>query len=159
MVEHITGLGALIGGGGDQLWGTTYSTAMQQGTSQEQSTSITLDCGSADQFWVDVYFDAVFRTFLTLRGDPIDATTPAPVAGVVQRSDGSRWPRQLVRLRIGGETYVTRSDDIGSFSFPVRARTRGAGQIQVGNDRYSVSYVGAPKSVVLRTPAPAGKRP
>src|SRR5205823_8668105 len=55
VVEHITGLGALIGGGGDQLWGTTYSTAMQQGTSQEQSTSITLDCGSADQFWLDVY--------------------------------------------------------------------------------------------------------
>ncbi len=151
VVEQMTGLGALVGGGGDNLQGTTYSTAMQQGTSQEQSTSITLDCGSADQFWVDVYLDKVFRTFLALRGEPIDAAPGfVAMAGVAHRPDGSRSARQSMRLRIGGETYVTRSDDNGNFSFPSRALPHGAGQIQIGNERYSVSYAGVPKNLSLR---------
>lgn len=151
VVEHVTGLGALIGGGGDKVYGSTYSTALQQGTSQEQSTSITLDCGSADQFWVDVYLDRVFRTFLTLRGEPIDATSnAAPIAGAAQRPDGRRSARQLVRLRIGGETYVTQSDDNGNFAFPSRTMPKGAGRIEIGNERYDVTYAGVPKQLLLK---------
>lgn len=151
VVEHVTGLGALIGGGGDKVQGTTYSTAVQQGTSQTQSTSITLDCGSADQFWVDVYLDRVFRTFLTLRGEPIDPTPgAAPIAGAAQRPDGRRSARQLVRLRIGGETYVTQSDDNGDFAFPSRTLPKGSGQIEIGNERYNITYTGVPRTLMLK---------
>ncbi|HUF31455.1 MAG TPA: hypothetical protein VMM77_12460 [Gemmatimonadaceae bacterium] len=151
VVEHVTGLAALISGGGDKVQGTTYSTAMQQGTGQEQATSIELDCGANDQFWVDVYLDKLFRTFFTLRGEATDTSSgAAPLTGTAHRPDGSAAARQNVRLKIGGDTYVVLSDNNGNFSFPVRTLPHGTGQIDIGGEKYTVSYTGMQRNLLLR---------
>ena len=162
VLEHVTGLMATIKGGGDKLAGTTYSTAMEQGTAQTQSTAIELACAPDDQFWVNVYLDKIFRTFLTLRGAPLSTT--AALAGTAQRPDGRPMAGQIVKLLLGGHTYVVRSDESGNFDFPVARLPAGAGEIRIGGAAYRISYDGQPKRLLLKgsavvTQAPASQAP
>ena len=148
-VTHNTGLMASILGGGDSSYSTTYTTAREQGSGQTQSTTITLLCAQNDQFWVDVYFDDIFRTFYTLRGDPLSAS--APIVGTAQTATGQAAANQQVRLRIGDRTYVVSTDKTGSFAFPLGAAPRGAATITVAGQSYALTLAGTPRNVLLKS--------
>jgi hypothetical protein len=141
-IEKVTGLVASIQGGGDKMSGVTYSTARQEGTAQSQSTSVRLQCASNDQFWVDVFFDNLFHTFLTLRGEPLSGT--ATIAGSVSDDQGRPRPSVPVTLTAGGQGYVVFSDATGNFTLPVNALPRGSVSLSAGGRTSTVSYAGTP---------------
>ncbi|MDQ6886920.1 MAG: hypothetical protein M3068_06455 [Gemmatimonadota bacterium] len=148
-VTHANGLGPQIfGGSGDQLASTTYTTAKESGTSQSQGTTITLSCASADQFWVHVYLDNLFRSFYTLRGDPIASVSS--FTGTAEQANGQPQANTLMRLSVGGHSYVVRSDASGTFSFPLQALPKGAATLQAGAQSYRLTFDGAQRNVLLK---------
>lgn len=155
-VTHNTGLMASILGGGDSSHTTTYTTSHQQTDGEAQSTTITLLCAGNDEFWVDLYLDDVFRTFYTLRGDPLSSA--APIMGMLQAADGRALASQPVRLHVGDRSYVTVTDKQGNFAFPLRAAPNGPATITAGNEHYSLTLTGAPRNVLLKAGAITDRR-
>jgi len=148
-VTHNSGIMATILGGADTSYASTYTTSREQGSGQEQSTAITLLCAENDEFWVDVYLDNVFRTFYTLRGDPLSPT--APIMGMAVRPNGQPESAQPVKLRVGERTYVVFTDQEGHFAFPLRSTPSGAATITVGGQNYAVALTGAARNVLLKS--------
>jgi hypothetical protein len=148
-INHNTGLIYSILGSGDSTHTVTYTTAREQGSGQTQSTTITLLCAQNEEFWVDVYFDDIFRTFYTLQGDPLSASPP--IVGTVQTATGQAAANQQVKLRIGDHTYVVVTDKVGNFAFPLGAAPRGAATITVAGQNYDLTLAGSPRNVLLRS--------
>lgn len=148
-VTHNSGIMATILGGGDTSYASTYTTSREQGSGQEQSTTITLLCAENDEFWVDVYLDNVFRTFYTLRGDPLSPN--APITGTALTTSGRPESTQPVKLRVGERTYVVFTDAQGNFAFPLRSAPSGAATLTIGGQNYTLTLTGAARNVLLKS--------
>lgn len=146
-VTHLSGLMATISGGGDQMWGVSYSTSRKQFTEETQSTKVTLNCAPDQQFWVELYIDNLFRTLYTQQGEPI--TQAAAFTGTAQQPSGKPIAGQYVKLSTAGKTYVVQTTANGEFSIPA-ALPSGPATVVVGGTTYHLALTSAARSVVLK---------
>jgi hypothetical protein len=144
----------LTGGGGGAMWGVTYTTSVQQIAATEDVASLTVKCAEAPGYWVDVYYDAIFRTLLGVRGDPLTPAGQAALTGTATDALGRPVPNQRVSLEIGDAKYSVHTDNSGNFQFPVGALPRGTGALSVGVTKTPITYAGIPlRNVKLIVPS------
>jgi hypothetical protein len=143
----------LTGGGGGAMWGITYTTSVQQITATEDVASLTVRCAEAPGYWVDVYYDAIFRTLLGVRGDPLTPAGQAALTGTATDALGRPVPNQRVSLAIGDARYSVHTDSSGNFQFPVASLPPGTGTIMAGASKIPITYAGMPlRNVKLIVP-------
>lgn len=143
-IYGLSGYLASIQGLDDELlYSVTYSSSTQQVKSQSYTASIDLMSDPSEgAFEVDVYYDELFRTFLTLQGPPLDQE--AAVAGVVVDERGLPMANQEVSLKIGGRHYVVFSDQNGNFQFRFRSLSKGPACVIAGKRTTKIAYRGKP---------------
>jgi hypothetical protein len=143
----------LTGGGGGAMWGITYTTSVQQIVATEDVASLTVRCAEAPGYWIDVYYDAIFRTLLGVRGDPLTPAGQAALTGTATDALGRPVPNLRVSLAIGDARYSVHTDNMGNFLFPVATLPRGTGTLIVGASKSPITYTGSPlRNVRLLVP-------
>jgi len=147
VVEKATGLLASMAGSGSNVYGYSYSSSVEQLTGDEEVASISLFCGPNDGpsgFEVNAYFDTLFRTFLSVRGQPLEAA--AAMQGTVSDQTGHPMAKHKVTLIIGDQRYSVFTDQKGTFSFRFKGLPKGSGSLIVGKSSSPITYTGAPIS-------------
>lgn len=153
----------LMGGGGGSMWGVTYTTSSQQVAATQDVAALTVRCNDAPGYWVDVYYDSIYRTLLGMRGDPLAQAGQAAVTGSASDSLGRPVPNQRVSLVFGDNTFSVHTDRLGNFVFPIRTLPTGPGTLVMGAITMPITYSGTPlRNIRLRaqtgpTPPTPGK--
>jgi len=141
----------LMGGGGGSMWGVTYTTSSQQVAATQDIAALTVRCNDAPGYWVDVYYDSIYRTLLGVRGEPLAEASQAAVTGNASDSLGRPVPNQRVSLVLGDSKFSVHTDRLGNFTFPVRTLPPGPGTLVMGRITMPITYGGTPlRNIRLR---------
>jgi len=155
-VTKVYGLMAeFMGAAGESSESITYSSSKTNWTIDAQSAEIYLNCDASDgAFDVDIFFDTLFGTFFSVKGNPVDY-----FAGTVSDSGSRPVSNQTVTLKIGGQSYTAVTNQKGQFKFRLKAVPKSSGSLSVGASAVPVTYTGAPltnlKLTVGVAPMPA----
>ncbi|MDE3050360.1 MAG: hypothetical protein KGJ48_10735, partial [Nitrospirota bacterium] len=136
------------------LWGVTYSSSLQQVVSETELATVYYQCSSSPEFWIDFYFDSVFRTILAVQGDPIPPpNVQAAASGTLTDEQGHPLAMQKVSLVIGDRKYNVLSDIRGNFQFRLKFFPSGPGALIAGKTTTPIAFSARPISQVrLRIP-------
>jgi hypothetical protein len=139
----------LLNSGTPNLWGMSYGSSLQQVTSDTELATVYYQCTTPPGFWIDFYFDSVFRTILAVQGEPLPPpNTPAVASGTLSDEQGHPLAMQRVSLAIGDRKYTVLSDSRGNFQFRLRSLPAGQGTLIAGKTITLITFSGRPISEV-----------
>jgi hypothetical protein len=139
----------LLNSGTPNLWGMTYGSSLQQVTSDTELATVYYQCNTPPGFWIDFYFDSVFRTILAVQGEPLPPpNTPAVASGTLSDEQGHPLAMQRVSLAIGERKYTVFSDSRGNFQFRLNSLPAGQGTLIAGKTITPITFSGRPISEV-----------
>jgi hypothetical protein len=145
----------LLSSGTPNLWGVSYSSSTQQVTTETELATMYYQCTTPPGFWIDFYFDSVFRTILAVQGEPLSPPAmPAAASGTLADEQGRPLAMQKVTLVIGDRRYNVLTDVRGEFQFRLRSFPTGQGTLIAGKTSMPIAFAARPISQVrLQIPA------